>query len=52
MPPVVEHRRLLEAQITDYWRACRLAYLQGRLSSAAEAMKKIDLLLERITAAR
>lgn len=46
MPAVVEHRRLLEAQILDYWRAYLAACLQGRWTSAGDAMAKIDRMLE------
>lgn len=52
MAATVEHRRLIEQQIVEYWRSYLLACLQGRWTSAAEAMEKIDLRLERLSGDR
>lgn len=52
MPPLVEHRRLIEGQLTDAARAYRLACLQGRWDTAAFTMARIDGLLDRLNATR
>lgn len=52
MTPTVDHRRVVEVQLADAWRAYRLACEQGRWSAATFTMARIDGFLDRLLAMR